>query len=150
MIRQASAAMAAPCPLLGDGITDDTLLHIATFLPTAKDFVRLQLTNPRFAAKAVAAPAVGPPSDEMYSGGRVEIFGVVSPRAQMFNGVHGTVMSFDEDRCAYLVNLDGETTRRAIVKRANLRGPQRISYQMAAFSNPFFTPKNRRKLSYFG
>ena len=40
--------MAAPCPLLGDGITDDTLLHIVRFLPTAKDLLSLCLTCPRF------------------------------------------------------------------------------------------------------
>ena len=48
--------MAAPCPLLGDGITDDTLLHIACFLPTARDLLSLLLTCPRFAAKVIAAP----------------------------------------------------------------------------------------------
>ena len=47
--------MAAPCPLLGDGITDDTLLHIAGFLPTARDLVSVCLTCPRFAAKVIAA-----------------------------------------------------------------------------------------------
>ena len=50
--------MAAPCPLLGDGVTDDTLLHIACFLPTAKDLLRLALTNKRFGAKVIAAPSV--------------------------------------------------------------------------------------------
>ena len=35
--------MAAPCPLLGDGVADDTLLNIAGFLPTAKDRLCLQL-----------------------------------------------------------------------------------------------------------
>ena len=50
--------MAAPCPLLGDGITDDTLLHIARFLPTAKDLLALCLTCPRFAAKIIAAPGI--------------------------------------------------------------------------------------------
>ena len=45
------------CPLLGDGITDDTLLHIARFLPAAKDLLRLQLTNKRFTAKVIAAPS---------------------------------------------------------------------------------------------
>ena len=51
--------MAAPCPLLGDGITDDTLLHIAGFLPTARDLLCLMLTNSRFAAKVIAtAPSV--------------------------------------------------------------------------------------------
>jgi len=54
----AAAKMAAPCPLLGDGVTDDTLLHIASFLGTAKDLLRLQLTNKRFAAKVIAAPSV--------------------------------------------------------------------------------------------
>ena len=33
---------APPCPLLGDGVTDDTLLHIASFLPVARDLLRLQ------------------------------------------------------------------------------------------------------------
>ena len=47
--------MAAPCPLLGDGITDDTLLHIAHFLPTTRDLLCLQLSCPRFAAKIIAA-----------------------------------------------------------------------------------------------
>ena len=47
--------MTAPCPLLGDGITDDTLLHIAHFLPTARDLLCLRLTCPRFAAKCIAA-----------------------------------------------------------------------------------------------
>jgi hypothetical protein len=47
-----------PCPLLGDGVTDDTLLHIASFLPTARDLLRLQLTNKRFGTKCIAAPSV--------------------------------------------------------------------------------------------
>ena len=47
--------MAAPCPLLGDGITDDTLLAIARFLPTARDLLSLGLTCPRCAAKIIAA-----------------------------------------------------------------------------------------------
>ena len=52
--------MAAPCPLLGDAITDDTLLNIARFLPTAKDLLCLKLTNSRFAAKIIAsAPSCG-------------------------------------------------------------------------------------------
>ena len=50
--------MAAPCPLLGDGITDDTLLHIAGFLPTARDLLCLKLTNTRFCAKCIAAAPV--------------------------------------------------------------------------------------------
>ena len=54
--------MAASCPLLGDGITDDILLRIAGFLPTAGDLLNLGLTCPRFAAKIVAAaPNVGVP-----------------------------------------------------------------------------------------
>ena len=44
--RLNQAAMAA-CPLLGDGVTDDTLLHVARFLSTARDILRLQLTNKR-------------------------------------------------------------------------------------------------------
>jgi hypothetical protein len=47
---------AAMCPLLGDGITDDTLLYIACFL-SSKDLVRLQLTCSRFAVK-VTIPAI--------------------------------------------------------------------------------------------
>ena len=50
--------MAAPCPLLGDGITDDTLLNIARFLPTARDLFCLQLTNTRFNIKCITAPGV--------------------------------------------------------------------------------------------
>ena len=48
--------MAAACPLLGDGLADYTLLHIARFLPTAKDLLCLCLTCPRFAAKIIAVP----------------------------------------------------------------------------------------------
>ena len=44
--------------LMGDGITDDTLLNIARFLPTARDLLCLGLTCPRFAAKIIAAPSV--------------------------------------------------------------------------------------------
>ena len=51
---------APPCPLLSDGITDDTLLNIARFLPTARDLLCLKLTHSRFAAKVIAAaPSVG-------------------------------------------------------------------------------------------
>ena len=49
--RAARPTMASPCPLLGDGITDDTLLNIAGFLPSARDLLCLKLTNSRFAAK---------------------------------------------------------------------------------------------------
>ena len=45
-----------PAPLLGDGITEDTLLHIARFLPSARDLLCLQLVCPRFVAKCIAAP----------------------------------------------------------------------------------------------
>ena len=38
--------MNAPCPLLGGGITDDTLLNIAHFPPTAKDLLCLCLACP--------------------------------------------------------------------------------------------------------
>ena len=48
--------MAAPCSLLGDGITDDTLLNIARFLLATKDLLCLGLACPRFAAKVIAAP----------------------------------------------------------------------------------------------
>ena len=50
-------AQEPPCPLLGDGVTDDTLLHIARFLGDPRDLLRLQLTCPRFAAKVIASPA---------------------------------------------------------------------------------------------
>ena len=50
---------APPCPLLGDGVTDDTLLHIACFLSTAKDLLSLQLTNKRPGIKCIAAPSGG-------------------------------------------------------------------------------------------
>ena len=53
----AAAPAAPPCPLLGDGVTDDTLLHIACFLPTAKDLVRFKLTNKRLSIKCIAAPS---------------------------------------------------------------------------------------------
>ena len=43
--------------LMGDGVTDDTLLHIASFITTAKDLLRLQLTNKRFSSKCIAAPS---------------------------------------------------------------------------------------------
>ena len=46
---------AQACPLLGNGITDDTLLNIARFLPTANELLCLKLTNSRFAAKVIAA-----------------------------------------------------------------------------------------------
>ena len=49
--------MAAPCPLLGDGITDDTLLHISRFLPTARDLLCLKLSNKRFTTKCIPAPS---------------------------------------------------------------------------------------------
>jgi len=48
---------APPCPLLGDGVTDDTLLHIASFITSTKDLLRLQLTNKRFSVKCIAAPS---------------------------------------------------------------------------------------------
>ena len=54
-MSEAPAMAAPPCPLLGDGITDDMLLNIARFLPTAKDLLCLMLTNSRFAAKIIAA-----------------------------------------------------------------------------------------------
>ena len=52
-------AMAAPSSLLGDGMTDDTLLHIVRFLSTARDLVRPQLTCPRFATKCIPGPSAG-------------------------------------------------------------------------------------------
>ena len=54
-----SKAMAAPCLLLGDSITDDPLLNIARFLPTTKDLLCLMLTNSRFAAKIIACGGSG-------------------------------------------------------------------------------------------
>jgi len=48
--------MASPCPLLGAGVTDDTLLHIFRFLKDPEDLLRLQLTCPRFAAKVMKTP----------------------------------------------------------------------------------------------
>ena len=51
--------MAARCPLLGDGITDDTLLHIVRFLPTARDLLCLLLANRRFRTKCIAAAPNG-------------------------------------------------------------------------------------------
>ena len=66
--------MAAPCPLLGDGITDDTLLNVARFLPTARDLFCLGLTNTRFSihVKCITAPsgdggAAAAPAPEMLS-----------------------------------------------------------------------------------
>ena len=41
--------------MLGDGITDDILIRIAHFLPTARNLLCLGLTCPRFAAKIIAA-----------------------------------------------------------------------------------------------
>ena len=54
-----AAAPTAVCPLLGDGITDDTLLCIIQFLPTAKDLLRLQLTSKRFGARCISVSAGG-------------------------------------------------------------------------------------------
>ena len=48
--------MAAPCPLLGDGVTGDILLRVAGFLPGARDLLCLLLACPRFAAKVIAVP----------------------------------------------------------------------------------------------
>jgi hypothetical protein len=46
------------CLLLGDGMTDDTLLLVASFLD-AKSLLCLGLTSSRFAAKVIAAPSGG-------------------------------------------------------------------------------------------
>ena len=54
-----AAAAPAMCPLLGDNITDDTLLHIASFIPTAKDLLCLWLSNRRFSIKCIAAQSGG-------------------------------------------------------------------------------------------
>ena len=52
--------MAAPsCRLLGNGVTDDALLHIARFLSDPRDLLRLQLTCSRFAAKYITASSKG-------------------------------------------------------------------------------------------
>ena len=40
-------------------MTDDTLIHIAHFLPTSRDLMSVQLSCPRFAAKIFAAPGAG-------------------------------------------------------------------------------------------
>jgi len=64
------AAAASACPLLGDGVTDDTLLHIAGFLPAARDLLRLQLTSRRFSTKCIASGGGGgdgPAAAEMLS-----------------------------------------------------------------------------------
>ena len=45
--------------LLSDGMTDDTLLTIARFLPTVKDLLRLQLTNKRFGIKCAGGGGAG-------------------------------------------------------------------------------------------
>ena len=42
---------------LGDGITDDTLLHIAHFLPTARDLLSLRLSCRRFNIRCIVAPS---------------------------------------------------------------------------------------------
>ena len=47
-----ASTMAASSLLFGDGVTDDTPLHIASFLPTAGDLLRLQLTNKPSASRA--------------------------------------------------------------------------------------------------
>ena len=49
--------MAAPCPLLGGGVTDGTLLHVADFLPAARDLPRLGLASGRFGTEATPAHA---------------------------------------------------------------------------------------------
>ena len=53
------ADAASACALLGEGITDDTLLNIARFLPSSKDLLNLCLASPRFAAKIIPAPSGG-------------------------------------------------------------------------------------------
>ena len=45
--------------LVSDQLTDDTLLHIASFLTTAKDLLRLGLTSTRFSTTCIAAPPSG-------------------------------------------------------------------------------------------
>ena len=74
--------MAAPCPLLGDGIADDTLLNIARFLPSARDLVCLQLTNKRFAAKVIAAgPRIGARGEAAAAPAMLSILATTSTRA---------------------------------------------------------------------
>ena len=41
---------------VGGGVADNTLLHVARLLPTAKDPLRLQLANECFGTKVIAAP----------------------------------------------------------------------------------------------
>ena len=53
--------MAAPCSLLGGGITNGTLLHIAGFPPTARDLPRPKPAGSRFAAKVIAEVINTPP-----------------------------------------------------------------------------------------
>ena len=59
LVSEAAASNATASLLAGDGITDDTLLHIASFLPTASDLLRVQLTSKRFGARCIAAPSSG-------------------------------------------------------------------------------------------
>ena len=86
--------MAAPCPLLGDGVTDDTLLHIACFLTTAKDLLRLALTCRRFSIKCIAllsggggGPASGSAGDAVHPGGGGAAVGGGAQRAGARVGV---------------------------------------------------------------
>jgi hypothetical protein len=58
-VAKEAAAANAGSLLVGDGITDDTLLHIVSFIPTAKDLLRLQLTSKRFNIKCIADPSGG-------------------------------------------------------------------------------------------
>ena len=54
-VMSGSRGAAPSRPLLGGGITDDTLPHTAASIPTARDLVRPQLTDERFSIKCIAA-----------------------------------------------------------------------------------------------
>ena len=72
--------------LTGDGITEDTLLAILRFLPSARDLLCLQLTNTRFSIKCIAAhsgiaaggaPAAAPEMLSLVGGGGAAVGGGV-------------------------------------------------------------------------
>ena len=57
--RSMPAQTPTRCPLLGDGVTDDVLLHIASFLVDPRDLLHLQLSCSRFATRCNASSAGG-------------------------------------------------------------------------------------------
>ena len=75
--------MASPCPLLGAGVTDDTLLHIFRFLADPEDLLRLQLTCPRFAAKVMKTP-VGAAGGCDGPGGAAEMLSIPTEAARLW------------------------------------------------------------------